>query len=115
MAMKRLPDPNTVAVVGMAVVLLLVAWQQMNPPSQAGTFFQQSHETCRGLPIAVNYSYKGTPETPHECIVQCQDQREHYILYTNGMGTQCDDLPGCNDRGEDDGVTCDPPEVSPAS
>lgn len=107
-AVKKI-DPTATAVIGMTLVLVAVGWHQTHPPSQASNFISASHKACTGLPIVVSYPYKGVPENPHECIVQCQDQKEHYILYSNGMGTQCDTLPNCNDRGEDDGVTCDPP------
>lgn len=111
LSMKRL-DPNIVAVCGMAVVLLFVAWQQTHPAPEPTITFEPSGEPCRGEPIPVAYPYRGSPEDPHECKVQCDDNWPRYIFYSNGLGTQCDTPPSCNDRGEDDGVTCTPPTAT---
>src|SRR5207237_225282 len=66
-------------------------------------------ETCIGDPIVVSYDFGGTFMEPHECIVQCADNKPRYILYKNGQATQCETPPGCNDYGEDRGVTCEVP------
>jgi len=66
-------------------------------------------EDCVGEAIVVDYDYQGGVNTPHECKIQCEDDEPRYILYANGMATQCEDPPGCIDAGEDDGITCTPP------
>lgn len=113
--MKRLPDPSIVAIAGMALVLLWVAWQQTHPAPEPVVTFETSTVPCIGEPIAVSYAYKGNPEEPWECQPQCDDHLPRYILYSNGIATQCDTPPACNDRGEDDGVTCMPVLGTPAS
>ncbi len=105
----RRPDPTVVAMSFALLALLIVAWQQLNPAPTPTTPYQESHDPCIGDPIIVAYPYRGNPENPHECLVQCSDNRQRYILYSNGLGTQCDTPPSCNDRGEDDGVSCTPP------
>lgn len=67
-------------------------------------------QPCEGTPIRVDYPYYGGMLQPHACQPQCEDQIQHYVLYTNGKATQCQRLPGCLDWGEDQGVTCVPPE-----
>lgn len=67
---------------------------------------------CLGTPISVDYPYAGGFLDPHACADQCEDQQQHYVLYSNGQATQCQILPGCLDWGEDRGVTCVPPGVS---
>ena len=67
---------------------------------------------CEGLPLQVSYPYAGGFLNPHACAVQCQDQQQRYIVYTNGFATQCEKPPGCRDLGEDRGVMCVPPESS---
>lgn len=69
-------------------------------------------QDCKGTPIIVPYSYGGGMLDPHECKVQCDEGVQKYILYSDGQATQCQDLPGCNDTGEDRGVTCIPPGAS---
>lgn len=70
------------------------------PPPEPAT-------ACIGEPIVVSYEYSGWSK-PHECAVQCKDDRPRYIVYTDGRATQCETPPGCNDWGEDKGVTCVP-------
>lgn len=77
------------------------------PPPQPG-------QMCKGEPIIAGYPYQGGLLDPHACKVQCEDGRQRYVVYTNGMATQCQEPPGCLDWGEDNGVTCEPPLVSPA-
>lgn len=114
--MKRFSLDATIAALGlMAVMLVVVLWQQIHPAQEPAVTFEDSGTPCVGDPIEVAYSFKGNPEGPWECQVQCSDNKPRYILYTNGIGTQCDTPPSCNDRGEDDGVTCEPPLVTPAS
>ncbi len=66
---------------------------------------------CIGTAIPVAYAYLGTVNDPWDCKVQCDDQRPRYILYTNGKATQCETPPGCNDFGEDNAITCNPPNI----
>ena len=68
------------------------------PPAQIGN--------CIGTPIPVSFPYLGTANEPWTCKPQCDDDQPRYILYTNGKATQCETPPGCNDTGEDTGVTC---------
>ena len=64
---------------------------------------------CKGTPIQVPFEYNGTFLEPWSCEQQCKDGKQHYLVYTNGLATQCEELPGCNDTGEDNGQTCDIP------
>lgn len=106
------PDAGMTALCVMALLLLTVAWQQTHPAPEPTVTFDARGVPCIGSPIAVTYPFKGNPEGPWECRVQCDDRQPRYILYSNGIATQCDVPPACNDRGEDDGVTCEPPELS---
>ena len=63
---------------------------------------------CDGTPIKVDYPYYGGMLEPHACKPQCDDHLQHYVLYSNGKATQCQKIPGCNDWGEDQGVSCVP-------
>lgn len=65
---------------------------------------------CVGEPIVVDEPYNGGVLEPWTCRVQCDGDVPRYILYSNGMATQCETPPGCNDRGEDLGETCQVPE-----
>lgn len=67
---------------------------------------------CQGEPIKVDFPYQGSTLDPWTCQVQCTDKKQHYILYSNGQATECETLPGCNDSGEDNGITCTPPKTS---
>lgn len=69
-------------------------------------------DDCKGMPIQVALAYTGGPLDPWSCKPQCDDKQQHYLLYTNGVATQCGELPGCYDSGEDDGVTCKIPTNS---
>jgi len=96
---------------GFLVVVLLVLLLQASrsefieprPPPAPG-------QECEGQPIVVNYPYQGGLLAPHACRVQCEDNVQRYIVYTNDMATQCDKPPSCLDWGEDKGVTCKPKE-----
>lgn len=71
-------------------------------------FKPKQDETCLGTPIMVDTPYYGGMLPPHACAPQCDDNIQHYLLYSNGKATQCQILPGCLDWGEDQGVTCIP-------
>lgn len=68
----------------------------------------EENQKCIGTAIRVDYPFYGGMIEPHACAQQCEDNMQHYILYTNGQATQCQILPGCLDWGEDQGVTCSP-------
>lgn len=72
------------------------------PPSVPST-------PCRGEPIAVDFAFTGSIQQQWTCKIQCDDHKLRYILYANDKATQCEELPGCNDYGEDHGITCAPP------
>lgn len=63
-------------------------------------------QLCLGTPIVVDYAFTGGYLEPWACESQCDDNKQHYIVYSNGKATQCEPPPGCNDWGEDTGVTC---------
>lgn len=67
----------------------------------------ESGKPCEGVPLEVDYPFHGGMNPPHACKPQCDDDVQRYILYSNGMATQCQLLPGCLDWGEDQGVTCE--------
>ena len=91
-------------------ILLLVALQAMLPQTYVSRpKVVQPEEVCVGDPLAVDFAYTGGVNEPWTCKVQCDDKRQRYILYTNGKATQCELLPGCNDHGEDFGITCSVP------
>lgn len=89
------------------VIILLLLLQAMFP-RQAKPFdiTATAEEDCEGEALSVPYEYTGGVVEPWSCQVQCQDQKLRYLVYTNGVATQCEPLPGCNDWGEDRGVTC---------
>lgn len=91
-----------------AVQAMLPDGEPPMPPPPAPT------ASCVGQPIEVDYRYSGWLE-PHECAVQCDDDKPRYILYTDGRATQCQTPPGCNDEGEDKGIFCTPPNASPGA
>ncbi len=106
---------NTIFVV-LGVLLLVVAIQSVVPrsytPEEVEPYTEQA---CEGTPIKVSYAFTGGYLEPWACQQQCDDQIQHYVLYSNGKATQCETLPGCNDFGEDNGQTCTPPVESPKS
>lgn len=108
MAKKRRRENIPWSGLTLMAILLFVAFQAFTAPRgvKRTPRFPEEGEPCTGEPIEVEYAYDGALLGPHECQVQCKDEKEHYILYTNGMATQCEPLPGCSDWGEDHGVTC---------
>lgn len=94
------------------LLILILAYQGVREAKAPTMTKVESEVTCIGSPIKVDFAYEWTVAEPHSCAVQCQDGRPRYILYANGMGTQCEAPPGCNDYGEDNGVTCKPPVAS---
>ena len=69
----------------------------------------EEDKDCSGKPIFVDYPYEGGYLDPAECLVQCEEQVQRFIYYTNGQATQCEESLGCWDAGEDAGITCIPP------
>jgi len=96
-----------------AIILAIVAWQAFFPKKYVpGERQAVEGEPCKGQPIPVDYAYNWGPVEPHECKVQCSDGKERYILYSNGLATQCSKPPSCLDYGEDNRVTCVPESKS---
>lgn len=88
------------------VMLLIVVVQSVHPFSYVQPTPPVKEVPCIGDPIPVDFSYTGSVNDPWTCQVQCSDDKPRYVLYTNGKGTQCETPPGCNDYGEDHGITC---------
>ena len=103
------PFGKLAAVVIVAIVAMVVVERGVRGPS-AGEHIPKHNKECEGEPLEVDYPYHGGLLDPHACAVQCDDQIQRYIVYTNGKATQCQRLPGCLDWGEDHGVTCVIPE-----
>ena len=111
MFMAKQQQNNSVSWSGFVflVIALFVVFQAFLMPrmSTRTPRYPTEGESCVGEPIEVDYEYDGALLGPHECKVQCGTEQERYILYTNGMATQCEPLPGCSDWGEDNGVKCE--------
>ena len=71
---------------------------------------RRDEKECIGEAIAVDEAYAMFTLYPHSCRPQCADQKPRFLLYKNGLATQCEELPGCRDLDEDLGVTCRPPQ-----
>lgn len=95
-----------------ALIILLLAVQWIIPPRMPEVKLPDPLADCVGEPLSVPYAYTGGVNEPWACQVQCDDQKQRYLSYTNGVFTQCEMLPGCNDTGEDSGVTCRAPLIS---
>lgn len=94
-------------IVGIAAILLYESFFQ---PDSEQQFKPKENQACEGEPIRVDYAYYGGMHNPHGCAEQCEDGKQRYLLYLNGKATQCQKVPGCLDWGEDQGVTCVPPD-----
>ncbi|MEI8230634.1 MAG: hypothetical protein WCG83_05895 [Candidatus Peregrinibacteria bacterium] len=97
---------------GFLVIILLIVLVQVGVPAEVKLLPPLPTIPCRGEPINVDTDYTGTVNEPWTCKVQCEDQKLRYIHYANGKATQCEELPGCNDYGEDHGITCTPPATT---
>lgn len=97
----------TYGLFGFVIVALL--YVSIREPAVPEAPVQADEEDCIGTPIVVDYAYQGGVNTPHECIVQCEDDLPRYIQYSNGKAAQCDTPPSCLDYGEDHRITCKPP------
>jgi hypothetical protein len=71
-----------------------------------GNLAPHEPKECEGDPITVTYPFEGGFLDPHACAPQCVDQKQRYIIYSNGFATQCEKPPGCRDLGEDRSVVC---------
>jgi hypothetical protein len=106
----RMTRPQQTVVFVLGLILIATAVTRVFPPA-----YRTPEEdilpssACIGEPLVVDFPYLGTVNEPWTCKVQCEDGKRRYILYSNGKATQCQDPPGCNDTGEDTGVTCIPP------
>ncbi len=97
----------------LGALLLVVAVQSLFPRAYVPEPKPPVVEVpCLGTPINVDFAYNGTVNEPWSCQEQCEDDQPRYLLYTNGKATQCQVPPGCNDTGEDTGVTCVPPNAT---
>lgn len=100
----------------LGVLLLVIGVQSIIPKTYTPKPKPPVVETpCKGTPIKVDFAFTGGTNDPWTCQVQCTDNKPRYILYSNGKGTQCETPPGCNDSGEDNGITCTVPAVSVGS
>lgn len=104
-------------VIGLLAVLLIVVVVQALIPREYVPEEREpvQEQACVGTPIRVDYAFNGGYLDPWACEVQCQDGQPRYVLYSNGRATQCETPPGCNDYGEDNGITCVPPADAAAS
>lgn len=94
------------------LIFVIVALQALFPPRAPAMPPPEPKAPiaeCKGEAIVVDFPYDGKWTQPHTCKIQCEDKKQHYILYTNGVATPCQDLPGCLDYGEDHGITCTVP------
>lgn len=97
----------------LGLILVIVASQAILPERYVPEAQEEvAAEPCIGKPIPVDFPYMGNVAEPWSCKPQCEDGQPRFILYSNGKATQCETPPGCNDFGEDRGVTCEPPPVS---
>lgn len=104
-------DLAKVTIATLSIFLLILALQTIRGPVNHGTpgDIAVEGDPCVGEPIVVDYVYDYRMLEPHVCKIQCSDTKQRYIQYTNGIATQCETPPGCNDWGEDRRVTCVPP------
>ena len=97
---------------GIVLIILMVQALQHMTAFTSTANSKPIEKPCSGEPILVDYPYEGKWIEPHACAVQCEDEVQRYVYYTNNLATQCERLPGCNDWGEDHGITCKPDAVS---
>jgi hypothetical protein len=107
-------DPEKATIGVLTAMLVILAVQTARGPVRHGTAndIAEEGDPCIGEAIIASYPYDYRMLEPHECKVQCADNKPRYILYTNRMATQCETPPGCNDWGEDRRVTCIPPDAT---
>jgi len=108
-------DPITIGT--LAIIFVVVLFQVIRPEPVPETLPAPAAPTdsttpCRGDPIPLKSAFTGGSFEPWTCKIQCDDQKLRYILYSNGKATQCEELPGCLDYGEDHNITCVPPAIT---
>lgn len=103
-------DREHFAVYGLCLLIAgILMWQWVFPRQYVpGKVAREPELPCKGEPIFVEYAYNYAPADPHECKVQCRDNRPRFVAYSNGLATQCGEPPNCFDWGEDQGTTCKP-------
>lgn len=101
----------------LGVLLLVVIVQSVLPENyEPEESIPVTEAPCEGTPIKVEYAFEGGYLDPWACQPQCADGVQRYVEYSNGKGTQCETPPGCNDWGEDRGITCTlPGQAEPSS
>ncbi len=107
--MEQIDTATTFGKAVLAVIALtaaLLVYESVIADKSGKEFAPEPDQTCEGEALKVKYPYKGGMLDPHACKVQCEDEVQRYIVYTNGKATQCQILPGCLDWGEDQGITC---------
>jgi hypothetical protein len=112
---ERIIVKMTMGLAGFVLVVLLyqsLFWVRFTVPPPAVPKKPVVEAPCYGTAITVNEPYLGVAVNPHSCIPQCEDDQPRYLVYTNGKATQCEEPPGCNDYGEDNGITCKPPNMT---
>lgn len=95
----------------LGLILFIVALESVTEPPMPKIKPAEPDKPCKGEAIVVDYPYEGGFLDPWECQIQCTDKKQRFILYTNGVATPCSDVPRCLDEGEDNGVTCIPPNA----
>ncbi|GEM_PF-1346339 len=105
--------PQQTALIVCGFILVVTVASRLFPPVyRTPTEDILPSSACIGAALNVDFPYLGTVNEPWTCQVQCTDGKPRYILYSNGKATQCQEPPGCNDTGEDTGVTCIPPQAA---
>ena len=106
-------SPQRIIVGILSLILVVTAVQAFVPkPVREESEDAVMEEECIGDPIVVNIPYTGAVVDPWSCQPQCEDDLPRYLLYSNGKATQCETPPGCNDYGEDHGITCIPQDLA---
>lgn len=104
----KMPSFQTALTSVIGAIAGVLIYQSFLVDTSGARFAPKPDQPCFGEPLAVDYPYEGGMLDPHACAVQCEDGVQRYIVYTNEKATQCQEVPGCLDWGEDQGVTCIP-------
>ncbi len=108
LVMALRPLAPSILAIALGGIFVVVAVESIFPKTGIpdATDRPEFEEECTGEAIYVAYPYEGGMLDPWECKVQCDDKKQRHIVYTNGVATPCEKLPGCLDYGEDYGITC---------
>ena len=110
--MRIFPQEHRMLYVLILCILIVLVVQSCTKKELPKATPPPPKEVCRGERITVDYTFPhpsdASFDNPWECHIQCEDEVQRYIYYTNDVATQCAILPSCLDRGEDDLVTCIP-------